>query len=78
MGMPFWGKGIAAQALSMLIEDVKTNTDIVRLFATVFEGNENSVKVLKKAGFICEGTHRKAVFKNAVFYDAMMFARVLE
>lgn len=73
----YWGKGIATDALTQLSAFIFANTDIVRLQAHVFEGNSASAKVLEKAGYCLEGTLRKAIFKQGVFMNASLYARVL-
>jgi [ribosomal protein S5]-alanine N-acetyltransferase len=71
-----WGKGIATSALEQLTERVFNTTDIVRLYAHVFDGNIASIKVLQKCGYILEGMLRKAIFKNDGFLDAYLYARI--
>lgn len=55
-----WGKGIAAEAVKMLIDFLFTDVNINRIQAEVMPLNENSKKVLLKNGFIKEGTLRQA------------------
>lgn len=38
--------------------------DLLRVEATVFEGNKASERVLVKAGFVKEGTRRLAIVKD--------------
>jgi RimJ/RimL family protein N-acetyltransferase len=75
---PFWGKGYASKALALLIDEVQNTSEIVRLHASVFEGNQTSCKVLEKCGFILEGSMQKAVFKQGEFYNAQLYGRVLK
>ena len=51
LGEPFWGRGIATRALRALTDYAFANFDLVRLYATVFEWNPASARVLEKAGF---------------------------
>lgn len=55
-----WGKGIATQAVNLLIRFLFTEADINRIQAEVMTQNEVSKKVLLKNGFIKEGTLRQA------------------
>ncbi len=73
-----WGKGIVLQALSDLTEIVKAETDIVRLFATIFSGNRKSERVVEKAGYTLEGQFARAIFRHERFFDAKIFAYQLE
>lgn len=56
----FWGKGIAAEAVSLLVEFLFCEADINRIHAEVMPENEGSKKVLLKNGFIKEGLLRQA------------------
>ncbi len=51
LGREFWGKGIATQALSLLLEQVTTRP----LYAYVAKHNLASVRVLEKCGFTITG-----------------------
>jgi RimJ/RimL family protein N-acetyltransferase len=69
IGEPYWGKGIATEAIRQMVEYTFYNFDIIRLYAEVFETNKASMRVLEKNGFYLEGVRRKAVLKNAVLID---------
>jgi [ribosomal protein S5]-alanine N-acetyltransferase len=71
---PFWGKGIATQALKKFTEFTFDNFNLNRIYANVFEGNPASEKILVKAGYIKEATLRKAVFKEGKFLDQYIYA----
>ncbi|CAM3916561.1 GNAT family N-acetyltransferase [Mesobacillus zeae] len=55
-----WGRGIATEAVSMLVEFLFKEANVNRIQAEVMLQNENSKKVLLKNGFIREGTLRQA------------------
>jgi [ribosomal protein S5]-alanine N-acetyltransferase len=74
---PFWGQGIATQALSLLVSYIQASYDLVRLYACVFDWNPASARVLEKAGFKLEGRLAKAVFKNGVLVDELLYARIM-
>lgn len=76
MGEPYWGKGIATQAVSLLSKYAFEELNMEKLFAGVFEGNEGSKKVLLKCGFQQEGIAKKAIFKNKKFMDELRFGKV--
>ena len=69
IGEPFWGKGYATTALSLLISFAWEHTDLQRLEAGVFSFNIASRRVAEKAGFHLESIKKKSVFKNDQFYD---------
>ncbi|QHJ11005.1 Ribosomal-protein-serine acetyltransferase [Paraglaciecola mesophila] len=72
-----WSRGYASKALSLLIDEVKRTSEIVRLHANVFEGNQASCKVLEKCGFTAEGYLKRAVYKGGSFYDTHLYAKVI-
>ena len=57
-------------ALKEAIEHYFRYTDVLRIYATVYEYNTASMRVLEKAGFQKTGVHRKACFKNGQFINA--------
>ncbi|MGO2293149.1 GNAT family N-acetyltransferase, partial [Pseudoalteromonas sp.] len=77
LAQKYWGRGLVVAALELLIEELKINTDIVRLHAVVFAGNSQSTKVLEKVGFEHEGLLKKAIYKEGEFYDGLLYAKVL-
>ncbi len=55
IGKAFWGKGIATQALSMLLESLKTRP----LYAHVAKQNIGSIRVLEKCGFTISSSEKR-------------------
>jgi [ribosomal protein S5]-alanine N-acetyltransferase len=70
----FWGKGIATQAVKEIVDYGFKNCDIVRIFARPLVNNIASHRVLIKAGFDIEATHKNAVFKNGVCFDELIYS----
>ena len=64
IGEPFWSKGIATQAVGLLMDHIKKVYDPIRVWAEVFEHNIASMRVLEKNGFALESIRMKSVFKN--------------
>lgn len=78
IGEPFWGKGIASQAVGLLVDYVQQQFDVVRIYAEVFEHNKASMSVLRKNGFYLEGIRRKAVVKDGVVMDDYVWVKLVE
>ena len=76
LGEAHWGKGIMADAVRAVSNYVFTNFDVCRVQTIVFESNPASIRVLEKAGYSYEGRQRKAVTKNGITMDALMYALV--
>ena len=55
-----WGKGIATEAVKILLDFLFVEVNVNRIQAEVMPPNETSKKVLLKNGFIKEGTLRQA------------------
>ncbi len=73
IGEPFWGQGIASQAIKMMVEYGFKELKLHRIQAGVFDYNVASRKVLENAGFEYEGTAKEAIFKHGKFYDELKF-----
>ncbi|MFC0190114.1 GNAT family N-acetyltransferase [Fictibacillus aquaticus] len=56
----YWGKGIATEAVRLLVEFLFEKGEFNRIQAEVMPENTASKHVLVKNGFICEGTLRQA------------------
>ena len=74
LGEPFWGRGIATEALLAVTEYAFANFDLCRLYAHVFDWNAASARVLEKAGYEFEGRLRKSVTKDGQTIDQLMYA----
>ncbi|GAB1319976.1 hypothetical protein MFIFM68171_10186 [Madurella fahalii] len=77
LGEDSWGQGIATEvvkAFSGWAFDAFSH--LLRLEAEVFDGNFQSTRVLKKAGFEFEGRRKKAVEKAGVAMDALMYGKL--
>jgi len=77
IGEPFWSKGIASEAVRLLIDYTLQHFDVVRLYAQVFENNTASMKVLEKNGFYLECSRKKAAFKNNQVLDDYVWVRLV-
>ncbi|HEY1871473.1 MAG TPA: GNAT family N-acetyltransferase [Chitinophagaceae bacterium] len=78
VGEEYWGKGIATEAIRQMVDYVKKEFDVVRIFAEVFEYNKASMKVLEKNGFYLECIRKKSVIKNNVILDDYVWVKLLE
>lgn len=75
---PFWNQGIASEALREALRQYLAATDVVRIFANVYESNIASMRVLEKVGFRKVSVLRNACFKNGRFVDAHYFELLKE
>ena len=70
----YWRQGITSWAVQKVIPWVFHNTELERIFATVFAGNSASEKLLLKCGFEHEAVLKKAIYKNGQYFDSHLFA----
>ena len=78
IGEPYWNRGIATLAVGAAAKYAFDNFDLVRLYATVFEWNPASARVLEKNGFKLEGRLEKSVIKDGKTIDSLQYALVIE
>ncbi len=78
LGEPFWGRGIATEALRAVTEYALKNFDLCRIEAGVFEWNPASMRVLEKAGYVLEARLRQSITKNGRTIDQFLYAMVRE
>ncbi len=78
IGEPYWGKGIATEAIRQILDFGFENLDIVRIYTGIYGHNLASQKVLEKNGFQKEAVFKKAVFKNGKFCDEVRYGILRE
>ncbi len=70
---PYWGKGIASEAVSAILKFGFEELKINKLFATCFDGNDVSGKVLEKNGMVLEGVLKQEYFFKGEFRDSLQY-----
>ena len=78
LGEPFWGRGIMSEVVPAFTAYAFATFDLCRVYATVFEWNPASTRILEKAGYVLEGCLRKSVTKDGRTIDQLMYACVRE
>lgn len=79
LGEDHWGQGITTEAVRGFSKwAFETFPETQRLEASVMDGNAASVHLLKKAGYVFEGTRRKPGFKNGAVIDVHMLGLLRE
>lgn len=75
LGKPYTGQGFMTEALSMLIDDLFVNQQVRSITARVFQKNIQSQNLLKRLGFVHEGTIKQAVLGYGnIIYDDCLFS----
>ncbi len=70
----YWGLGIMTRAIGEIVKLSFDKFDINRIFATPFETNYASHRVLEKAGFTLEARFEKNLIKNGELLDELVYA----
>ncbi|GAB2945738.1 GNAT family N-acetyltransferase [Hymenobacter coalescens] len=78
LGRAYWGRGLATAAVQALAAHTFAHFDVCRLYATIFEYNTASARVLEKAGFACEGRLRRSITKDGQTVDGLLYALIKE
>jgi ribosomal-protein-alanine N-acetyltransferase len=74
LGEPFWGKGIAAEAVRAVTKYAIETHGLKRVYAVPFEANKASQRVLEKAGYVPEGRMISSAVKDGQVINQMLYA----
>jgi RimJ/RimL family protein N-acetyltransferase len=78
LGEKYWNRGIITNAVKQMLEHTFENFSFTKIFATVFEYNTASMKVLKKAGFVREAILKKSAIKNGKTIDLYYYGLIIK
>jgi len=76
LGEPFWGRGLAPEAVKLLTDYGFAQFKLVRIFAGAFAWNPASARVLEKAGYTFESRSRKSVVKDGHILDQLNYVMI--
>ena len=74
LGEPFWGRGIATEAVVAVTRYAIERHKLTRVFALPFASNVASCRVLEKAGYSIEGRLRQSAIKDGIVLDQLQYA----
>ena len=77
LGEPYWGRGIVSEAVTAIAYYTFQHFDIHRIYASVFDRNIASIRVLEKCGFAREAVHYKSVVKKNIVMDEYLYVKLL-
>lgn len=75
---PYWGQGLASEALQLFVAYAFDVLQMRRLWAEVFVDNIGSAKALEKAGFQHEGVQVQAALKAGKVKDCIRYGLLAE
>jgi len=73
-----WRAGIMTAVVNGYVPAMMDALGLVRVSAMAYEPNVASQRLLERCGFAFEGRQRRAIVKNGVIMDALVYARVRE
>jgi [ribosomal protein S5]-alanine N-acetyltransferase len=76
IGEPYWGKGIATKAVSLLVEYGFGQLGLERIYSGVFQTNKASQRVLEKAGFKLDCVFERSVVKNGQILNECRYSKL--
>jgi ribosomal-protein-alanine N-acetyltransferase len=74
LAKPFWGQGLMAEAIKLMLRFCFVELKLHRVQAHVFPANKASLRLLEKAGFTREGLIREAFLKNGEYVDCYVYS----
>ena len=72
------GKGYATEAVTLIVDHLFLNHDIIRIQAETHPENTPAQKVLEKNGFTHEATIRKNTFSGGTWRDTALYSLLRE
>ena len=76
LGEPFWGRGIATEAVRRSAATRSEEHGLTRIFALPFAFNTASCRVLEKAGYTLEARLRRSAIKDGQIVDQLQYALI--
>lgn len=78
LGRKHWGKGLATEALRLMLNFGFKKLELLRIYGHVMKPNSRSSMLLKRANFRLEGKMRKHFIKKGKRMDALVFGLLKE
>ncbi|HVM35606.1 MAG TPA: GNAT family protein [Actinomycetota bacterium] len=78
IGQHFTGRGLATQAVRLVLQVAFENLSLHRVQAAAMPRNSASIRVLEKAGFVHEGMARRYLEINGIWEDHLLYGVTVE
>jgi len=69
----FWGKGIASEAINLIVDHAFNKMNLNKLTAGMVRQNIGTQKSFENNGFVLEGTRREQFHLNGKYQDVLMY-----
>jgi len=70
----YWGNGIVPEAVKLMVNYGFKTFDITRIYASTYDINIKSQRVLEKSGFVQEASFKDTLYKNGTFHNEVIYA----
>ena len=70
----YWGKGLAKEALNVLIKFLFVEWNMNRIYAKINDYNEKSINLFQSLGFQVDGKMKDFIFTENKFYDLIILS----
>jgi putative acetyltransferase len=70
----FRKQGIGKLLMEHAVQWAKNNPVVSRMELLVFAKNEPAIRLYEKFGFVVEGRHKNAIFRDGVYLDNLSMA----
>jgi [ribosomal protein S5]-alanine N-acetyltransferase len=74
IGRPWWGRGLATEAAAAVVRYGFSVLGVHRIEAGILPGNDASVRVVQKLGFVEEGLRRDYLYAKGGFHTLRWFS----
>ena len=74
LDLPYWNQGFMTEAVTAVIANTFASTNLHRICAHHYPGNDASGRVMEKAGMRYEGMLRQRMFVKGEFRDTKLYA----
>jgi diamine N-acetyltransferase len=70
----YWSRGVGFIASKYIVSHAFNDLNLHRIYLTVLEKNTRAIALYKKLGFVQEGLHEQALFKNGHYENLVSMA----
>jgi len=74
LGEQYWGKGYATDAVKKMVEFAFVELGLSRVYASVYDYNTASMRVLEKSGFEKDAVIKSSVIKEGNMHDEHLYS----
>ncbi len=78
LARPYWGKGLAKEALQLMLRMAFQTLNLSKATSSVMHPNLRSYRLLDWAGFRLEGRLRRQILRNGEWYDELLYGLLRE